>query len=206
MPTQQFPVERNGPKRIEVSWSGLWKDFTVKLDGQPLGSWTKDELSQGKEVPMPDGATFKAHLRRVGMNQELALLRNGRALPGSAADPVTLVKTAGGIIYFLGGLNTLGGVVGLSGVEFAARLFGTWDGVVVGAILGVLGFFTMQRSRIALGIAMALYALNGVMVIAETAAANGTPAIGGIFMRVIFLTAMWRGFKAMGELNTQPSA
>ncbi|MBK7865425.1 MAG: hypothetical protein IPJ65_43875 [Archangiaceae bacterium] len=204
MPTQQFALERNGPKRLEVSWSGLWKEFTVKLDGNVVGSWTKDELTAGKEVPMGDGSTFKAHLRRVGMGQELALLRNGEPLPGSAADPLTLVKTAGGVIYFLAGASALGGVIGLMGVDFAARLFGTWDGIVTGAIMGVLGFFTMQRSRVALGIAMGLYALSGLLVLAESAS-NGNPAIGGIFMRVFFLTAMWRGFKAMGQLKPSPA-
>lgn len=201
MPTQQFAIERNGPKRLEVSWSGMWKEFTVKLDGAQVGTWTKEELSQGKEVSLPDGATFKAHLRRVGMGQELALLRNGQALPGSAADPVQLVKTAAGILYFLAGLQALLGVVALVGqVQLLLEMGMGVPSIVVGAVLAVLGFFTMKRSRTALGIAMALYAADGVYTVVASME-SGRPPIGSIVIHVLFLTAMWRGFKAMGELK-----
>ena len=208
MPTQQFAIERNGPKRIQVTWSGMWKEFTVSFDGQQAGTWTKDELTQGKEVSLPDGSTFKAHLRRVGMGQELALLRNGMPLPGSAADPVQLVKTAAGILYFLAGLQALLGVVAIVGrVEFLLNLGMGIPSIVVGAVLGVLGFFTMQRSRIALGIAMALYAADGLYTLVA-GLDGGRPPIGSIVIHVLFLTAMWRGFKAMGELSAsqQPAA
>jgi hypothetical protein len=199
MPTQNFAVEPNGPKRIEVTWRGIWNDFTVKLDGKDVGVWTKDELKAGKELPMHDGSTFKAHLRRIGMGQELALLRNGQPLPGSAADPVQLVKTAAGIIYFLAGANALFGVLGVTGVltNFGLGL----PEIILGAILGLLGFFAMQRSRVALGIAMALYALDGLAGVYFGIEANQMPAVG-VVIHILFLTAMWRGFKAAGELNT----
>jgi hypothetical protein len=200
MPTQNYAVERNGPKRIEVTWKGIWNEFAVKLDGQQVGTWSKDELKEGKEVPMPDGSKFKAHLRRIGMGQELALLRNGQPLPGSGADPVQLAKTAAGIVYFLAGANALLGVLGAAGVQLLANLGVGIPEIVLGAILGVLGFFSMQRSRVALGIAMALYAADGVLGIVVAAGSNRVPA-AGIVIHILFLTAMWRGFKAMGELK-----
>src|SRR5207237_9996644 len=89
MPTLRFSVERNGPQRVEVTWSGNWNDFSATFDGQDIGSWTKDELTQGtKEVVLADGSKFKPHLRRVGLGPELALLRDGVPLPESAADRV----------------------------------------------------------------------------------------------------------------------
>jgi hypothetical protein len=204
MPTQKFPIERNGPKRIEVSWGGFWKDFTVKFDGNEVGKVTKDELNAGKEMPLPDGSTFKVHLRKVGMSTELALLRNGTPLPGSGADPVTLVKTAAGIVYFLGGLQVLIGVIAKVGHVEALQQAGMGvEAIVIGAILGVLGFFTMQRSKIALALAMVVFGGGGIVTIASAVSAGGTPPVGGIIVRVLFLTAMWRGYKAIGELKAQ---
>lgn len=207
MPTQQYATERNGPKNLEVSWSGFWKDFTVKFEGKEAGVWTKDELNAGsKEVKLSDGSTFKAHLRRVGMGQELALLRNGQPLPGSSADPATLVKTASGILYFLAGLNALVGLAAVVGrVQFLLELGVGFEAIILGGILGVLGFFTMQRSQVALGIAMAIYALDGVLGVVASASSGRMPA-GGVVMHILFLTALWRGFKAMGELKAQQAA
>jgi hypothetical protein len=204
MPTQQFAIERNGPKRIEVSWKGMWNEFTVKFDGAVAGSATKDELNAGKELTLSDGSTFKVHLRKAGMSTELALLRNGVPLPGSAADPVTLSKTAAGIVYFIAALNVLVGVIAMAGqVEILLQAGFGIGSIVVGVLFGVLGFFTMQRSRIALGIAMAIYGLDGLASLAMGVVAGGRPGVGGIVMHVVLLMAMWRGFKAMGALKEQ---
>jgi hypothetical protein len=204
MPTQKYAIERNGPKRVEINWSGMWKDFNVKFDGAAVGSVTKDELNAGKELKLPDGSTLKVHLRKSGMNTELALLRDGVPLPGSAADPVTLVKTAAGIVYFLGGVQVLIGVIAVAGhVEMLLAAGLGAESIFIGVVMGILGFFTMQRSRIALGLAMAVFLIGGIVTIASSVGAGGTPPVGGIIMRVLFLSAMARGFKAMGELKQQ---
>jgi hypothetical protein len=204
MPTQKFPIERNGPKRIEVTWSGMWKNFTVKFDGADVGNATKEEINAGKEFTLSDGSTFKVHLRRVGMSTELALLRNGVPLPGSGADPVQLVKTAAGIVYFLGGLQALLGLIAVVGRVEALEAAGLGvESLVIGVVLGVLGFFTMQRSKLALALAMVVFAGGGVLAMVAAVDASGTPPVGGIIVRVLFLTAMWRGYKAIGELKAQ---
>lgn len=33
MPKQTYALETGGPKRLEVSWKGLYKDLTIALDG-----------------------------------------------------------------------------------------------------------------------------------------------------------------------------
>lgn len=206
MPNQKYALERNGPKRLEISWGGFWKDFTAKVDGQVVGTWTKDELNSGKEVTLPDGSTLKVHLRRVGLGQELQLLRNGQPLPGSGSDPVQLVKTAAGVVYFLAAAQAVLGVVAIVGdVQLLIDLGMGIPSIIIGVILGVLGFFTMQRSRIALGLAMALYTLGFVLTIATGVEAGRAPT-GGIIVYIIFISAMFRGFKAMGTLQAQPQS
>ncbi len=107
-------------------------------------------------------------------------------------------------MYFLAALQTVLGVVALVGnVELLLNLGLGVESIIEGAIMGVLGFFTMKRSRIALGLAMLLFVIGGVMTIVAATAAGGTPPVGGIIFRVLLLTAMWRGFKAMGQLKQQ---
>ncbi len=59
---------------------------------------------------MPTGGTFKAHLRKAGLGQELALLHDGVPLPGSAADPYQLARNAAFLVYFIAGYSALFGV------------------------------------------------------------------------------------------------
>jgi len=59
MPKQAFAFERDGPKRLEVSWKGRWKNVTVQLDGAPIGTVPgQKELSAGQEFQLPDGSTL----------------------------------------------------------------------------------------------------------------------------------------------------
>ena len=68
--------------------------------------------------------------------------------------------------------------------------------LITGVVYGVLGLFTMRGSRIALGIAMALYALDGFA--GMLLAAGGGAGMGGLFVRIFFLAAMGRAFMTMG--------
>ena len=55
MPSRKFALEREGPKRLELSWSAMYKNFQVKLDGSALhdSPVSKDELRAGKEQRVP---------------------------------------------------------------------------------------------------------------------------------------------------------
>jgi hypothetical protein len=200
MATQQFPIERNGPKRIEISWTGVWKDFTVKFDGATVGTATKEEISAGKELTLPDGSTFKVQLRPG--SAVLAVLRNGAPLPGSGTDPVQVVTTTASLIFFIAGFSAFVGFLGwILQVEFfQSRGFGLGS-VISGAILAVLGFFTLKQSRVALILAMVILAADGVASTVMLTQSGHNPPVAGLIVRIFFLTAMWRGYKAMGELN-----
>src|SRR3954468_13841258 len=106
MPSAKFALEAGGPKRLEVSWSGFWKNIAVRLDGDEVGSIpTKAELKQGRSFTLPDSSVIHVKLAESVGNVEIQLTRDGRPLPGSAADPLQRVKTAGGIVYFIAGLS-----------------------------------------------------------------------------------------------------
>lgn len=53
MPSQAYALEENGPKRLEVSWtgrswSGLRKDVTFRLDGLTKRLWFAPSLGKGQ--------------------------------------------------------------------------------------------------------------------------------------------------------------
>ena len=194
-------LEKDGPKRVELSWSGMWKQFTVKLDGAPLlTARDSADLKAGRSALLPDGSTLEVKLETGFGKQGLLVTRNGVPLPGSSSDPEMLMKTAGGIVYAIAGLNALVGVIMVVfDVRFLKENFG-YGAFAVAALFAVLGYFTMKRSLAALVAAIVLYALDGVitlgMQISEVAPGH-TPNIGFIFVRVIFLMAMIRGARAI---------
>lgn len=65
-------------------------------------------------------------------------------------------------------------------------------------LYGVLGLFTIRGSRVALGIAMGLYALDWIVGFVMQAVEEGRPNVGGIFVRIVLLAAMGRALVAMG--------
>jgi hypothetical protein len=203
MPKKLLSLESNAPKRLELSWRAMWKEFTVKLDGTPiLTADGSGDLKAGKSVTLPDGATLAVKLETGFGKQGLVVTRNGVPLPGSSTDPETLMKTAGGIVYAIAALNAIVGVIAwVFDVRFLKENFG-YGPLVVAALFAVLGYFTMKRSLAALIAAIVIYALDGLLTLGfqmSEAAPGHTPNVGFIFVRVIFLMAMIRGARAMSQ-------
>jgi hypothetical protein len=210
MPKKLLSLEKNGPKRLEITWRGMWNDFTVKLDGETvITAHGSGDVKAGKEATLPDGSLLNVRLQTGFGNAGLVILRNGVPLPGSSTDPESLVKTAGGIVYFIAGLNALLGVIAyVFDVAFLKENVG-YGAFGIAALFGVLGYFTMKRSAAALWAAIVIYGLDGIVTLGyqfSEAAPGHTPNFGFIFMRVIFLMAMFRGTKAMGELSKEGRA
>jgi hypothetical protein len=203
MPSQTFALEPNGPRRLTLSWSAFWKNFTIALDGQQVGALTPDELKAGKDVLLPDGSTLRVHLKQGFGYAGLELSRNGKPLPGAANDPMSMVKGAGYLLYFLAALSALLGAaaVALDVEVLLANGIGVAN-IVVGFIFAVCGYFTMQRSLVALIIAIVLCSLDAVATLANTVAAGGMPGIGGI-MRVFFIIVLARGVTGMRALKAE---
>jgi len=118
MPIRRFALERNGPKRLEISWKGRWKDFRVRAGGADVGFIVdKSGLQAGREFGLPDGSHLHARLTR-----QLTLLRDGRPIPGSATDPASILKVAYAVIFFIGGGWSLGRDHSRQDVEWSVRL------------------------------------------------------------------------------------
>jgi hypothetical protein len=203
LPTKRFALEPNQPKRLEISWKGNWKRLAVSLDATPVGAIeTKKELQGGKEFTLADGSTLEVRLRQTFFSPELQLLRNGSPIPGSGSDPQARLAMAYGVIFFVAGLSAIVGVIAeLFHIDLLLRLgFGIWS-LVGAAIYGILGYFVRKRSLSALIIAIALFALDGVLSIVLAAEQGLQPSGGGIVTRIILLIPMIRGVPAIQALK-----
>ena len=201
MPTKTYPFERGGADRITVTWKSFWKDVTVEFDGSIIGTFQgQKEIQEGRAFTLPDGSTLEIKLVRTWSSTQLQVLRDGKPLPGSGSDPITKLKQSYGILYLIGGLNFVLGILALL-FRFDILLemgMGIYS-LIVGGIYLLLGFLVQRRSKIALGIAIGLYGI-------ETILALISGVVSGVVVRVFIIVFMWPGFQAIDQLKRDDPA
>jgi hypothetical protein len=201
MPKKRYPLSSGSSSVVELEWRGMWKDFTVRVDGQTLGTMNgQDELKKGGSWTLADGSTLEVMLAKSALGAELQVLRDGAPLPGSPSDPQAQMNSAAGIAFFIAGLNILLGVVAMAtDSQILAEIGIGWGSIIFGAIFLGLGFGIRKGSLIALIAAIALFALDGVLGLYWVIEAGGRPGVGGIVFRVFLIVAM---AKAVGPAKT----
>lgn len=206
MPKKEYALAPGEPKRLTLSWSMMWRDFEVQLDGQTIGTIDgQSALKEGRDFPLGDGTTLHIQLV-VGLTAELHVTRDGAPLPGTSSDPEQRVKAAGGVVFFIAGINAvLGLLVVFFGVGTLERLGFGWGNLVTGLIYAGLAYaVSYHRSALALGVAVALFALDAVFSVTMAVSSGGSPPIGGLIARGLLLLSMVRGFGAIRELKRRP--
>lgn len=203
MPHKEFALEPDGPKRLSVSWSGNYKDVTVTLDGQVVGSFDDQKaLKEGGTFDLADGSKLEVKLATLFVFPELQVNRNGAPVPGSPGDARVRHAGAYNMIFVIAGLNVVVGIlVELTGAGFLKGLGIGWPSVITGIIYAILGFFVKRESMVALGLAVGLFVLDGLAILVAGAKAGGSPPIGGLVFRVFLLLPMLRGFGALRALK-----
>lgn len=203
MPERHFALEPGGPERLSVSWSGGYKHLSVTLDGAPVGSFgAAKELKQAQRLSLPDGSTLTLQLASPFLIPELVLTRDGEPVPGSSGDPVLRHAAAWQIVLIVAVLNVVVGLlVEMFDVPFLRGIGAGWPSVFTGVVYAVLARFVRQRSLVALAVAVALFVLDGILILGTAARAGGTPPVGGVVVRLFLLIPMLRGFSAIRALN-----
>jgi hypothetical protein len=203
MPKKQFTLENNGQHQLELTWKSFWKDFTVYLDGAPLGTLKPRELRAGQSYSLPDGSELKVKLRQSLLAAELEVLQNERPLPGSATDPLQRVKQAYTVIFIIGGFNLLLGIAGIfMETELMSLLGAGWGTAVFGIFLLALGWLTKARlSQPALITAIVMYLADSLLGIIAIISAGGTPGAASIIIRIIFIAVMAQGAIALNTIK-----
>lgn len=198
MPKQEFSFEKGGPKRLVLSWKGIWKNFTITLDGQEIGKMNgQKELKQGGEYTLPDGSTLKVQLVQKFSGAELKVMKDGEPLPGTASDPEQKIKVAYGLIFFIAGLNILIGLLGLflQSDFFFEMGWGLYQ-MIFGLVFLGLGFWARAKSSIALIIATVIFALDSVLILF-----SGGSNFAWILVRVLLLIPIYQGIDAVKQLK-----
>ena len=203
MPDKQFALEPGGTPRLGVSWRGGYKDLSVSFDGQPLASFDgPKELKEPQRVALPDGSALEVQVASPFLIPELLLTRDGEPVPGSSGDPTTRHAAAWQMVAAVAALNVaVGLLVELFDADFLRGIGAGWPSVLSGLVYGVLAWFVRGRSLVALGIAVGLFVVDGILVMASATAAGGTPPVGGLVARAFLLIPMLRGFPALRELG-----
>ena len=69
-----------------------------------------------------------------------------------------------------------------------------------GAIYAILGWQTSKRSQVALGLGIALFALDTILLVVGSASGHNPPT-GGLIARIFFFVPLVKGFGALRELR-----
>ncbi len=106
------------------------------------------------------------------------------------------------MVYFAGGLSLIAGLLAaIFQIEFLQRLGLGYESAAIGAIFLILGFFVQRRSLIALGLAITLYIIDGLLSVALTIHGSGNPSVAGIIMHVLLVIPMIQAIAAIRELK-----
>lgn len=161
-------------------------------------------MAAGQEFQLQDGSTLKVQLVKKFTTTELQVLRNGQPLPGSASDPEARLKTAYGMVFFIAGLNiVLGLAAGIFQVEFLQSIGISFYSIIFGVVFLVLGYFVQRRSAVALVIAIAVFALDGILGLVTAISQGYDPGAGGTIARIFLLIPMIQGVGAIRAIKKQ---
>jgi hypothetical protein len=163
MPTYLYPLEKGGPKLIEISWKGmLCRNVSVSYEDQQLGVIeARADVKQGRHFRLPNGSDLFVRMVNTITATELYVTVDGRALPDSGGDPERQVKYATSVLYFYGAVGAIfGGTLLQGGYSMNGYMI-----IGAGALVAFLGWLVSRHSQAALLIAIALVLLNALMMI-----------------------------------------
>jgi hypothetical protein len=169
MPTQEFALDAAGSRRVQVvQETDLSRgNLTVLLDRSMIGSLSQEELLTGRELPLTDGSVLKIQV----VDKQVQVLRNNEPLLPYTKPKLVLPAPirkrfllACGVVFLIGGFNTLIGLVSTLSQNPPSVLAGfDLTNLVVGLLFLLLGFFVVHKSTLALCIAITILGLDAIL-------------------------------------------
>lgn len=199
MPAYTYPLEHGGPKLVEVSWKGFYKNMIVRYDNEELGTISgRAELKQGRCFTLPTGGQLCLRLVSSFMASELHVLHNGKPLPGSGSDPWQQLKVCAGSLYFFAAVSFLFGALSAIGNTEA---LGGYISMGVGILFAVLAWLVSKAFMAALITSIALVTLNALLLVALPLLNNQAPRYGWFIFYMLMIIPLFRGFAAIREVQ-----
>lgn len=204
MPKQNFSLDAGGPKSLQLSWKGAFKDFEISLNGASIGKVEggMEALREGREFALPDGRILQVKFEQQFMAGGLRVNMDGKPVPGSEGDPLTKVRGAAGFLIFIAIINLLFGVLALIGVEFLVELGIGWFSILVGLVYLGLGLWSRRPSLTALILATIIYGIDSVFaILSPFLVEGGRPFASGWLFRVLVLYFLITAIQALRKKN-----
>ena len=207
MPRQHLALEAGEPPRLELEWGGYMREFEIYLDGNRIGriDGGQAELKQGRDFDLPDGSTLTIRLARTAMLDELQVLRDGKPLPGSAANPRQKLKGAVRMATLWGVVEAIGGIALLiTGSSTWLGLGFSQLSIPIGLILFVCAVYLSRWSTAAAWVAIITFL--GAMVYGGIGAFSAENTLGifttlAILLRFLSIPSIALGIVAVKQLQ-----
>ena len=205
MPQRFFAIETNGPKSLKLEWKGIWKHIEVSFEDKALGIIENQEaLKDGREFQLPNGSSVSIQLCD-GIQPRLEILIDGVHAPGSPGDPRTILQNAAYVTYFIGGTSIILGTLGLANIPLFAEMGFGFISIIIGFVIADLGYHAKKSlSKIALLVAMAIFALDSVVSLMLVLAQGGEPPIVTLIIKVFLISQMYKGLDAIDQIKETP--
>ena len=124
------------------------------------------------------------------------------AAGGLASDPETQLKGAVLIIFFIGGINIILGLVAfIFRVESLYAMGLGQASIITGVVFVGLGRLVRLRSSVALLAAIVMLVVDGVVAMTLPASQGLSPSVGGALARLFLILPMVQGFGAIRALK-----
>jgi hypothetical protein len=204
MPNLRYALEAGGPKCLELTWEGLYRNFTVKLDNAVIGPVVDAAaLAAGHSVTLPDGTTLLLQTEGSRLVNELRVRRDGQPLPASATDPARRVRLAGQLMLVIAGLDLgLGLLAEVLRLDALRQLGFGWGSFILGLLYLGLGLLTLrQRSLAALLMALFLYSLETAFQFLVPLLTGTLPNFLVLIVRALVLFTLAQGIPALRHLR-----
>jgi hypothetical protein len=204
MPDRRYALVAGEEKRLRIRWTGAFsasaRHIRAWLDDQPVADIA--EVKDTATIALRDGAPLELRWVRRFDGCELHVSRGGVPLPGSAGDPQARLDRLAVALYVVGGATVLLSALSeMSRVELlSVHGFGFASGIE-GSIVAALGWFVARASRLGLGLAVTLVALELILSFA-----SGRPPIASIAVHVVLLGTLPRGFSAIAEIEARAAS
>jgi hypothetical protein len=202
MPRIKYALEKGGPKRLEISWKGNWKELTVRLEGKVIGSIdSPEQLKTGQEFSLEDGSCLKVWLESKSMFSFPKVSKNDHLLHPSGLEPSQRLSNTYKLIFIFAGVNLAAGFSLLSHAGLPNLPFMGLQSFVVGGIFLALALLVMRKSAVALTIAIGILALDAVLVVIFPPELPRFVLLAAVIFRILILLAMLQGFGAIKALR-----
>jgi hypothetical protein len=202
MPKIKYAIGKGGSKRLEISWKGNFTEFTIRLDGNLIGSINdREQLEAGQEFHLEDGSSIKIQLPRRSILSYPQVLINSQTIHPSGLEPTKRLSNAYKLIFILAGANLAVGIILLYRTGLQKYFALSLRSLVAGGIFLLLAFLVMRRSIIALAAAVGILNIDLILAVIFPPELPKFILIAAVVFRIFILLVMIQGFGAIKALK-----